>query len=52
MTTVFQAGHADSRTEHQFIFLKMHMFLKLKSMSHNVSQGGIYSALHAEHNIK
>lgn len=28
------------------------MFLRLKSMSHNDSQGGIHFALHAEHDIK
>lgn len=53
---LFQAGHAVSRAEKQFVFFfkkrKKHMFLKLKSMSRNDSQGGIHFALHAEHDIK
>lgn len=38
---LFQAGCAASRAENNFLFLfflKKHLFLELKSMSHNASQ--------------
>jgi len=42
---LLQAGHAVSRAEKQFIFLKNHVFL-----SHDVSQGGIHFALNKKYN--